>query len=228
MSAQVVAVLPVTDRGDRSEVDVPEALVPVGGVPLLVHAVKGLLASGRVHTIVVTAPSPDQNTVTTALASAGAAVHVLTEGPTPGESVRSALESAPEAGVALVHDPTRAFTPPELVGSVVDAALAGGRVVIPVLPVTDTVKRVDREGRVLTTPDRAELRVVQTPQAFAVDVLRGAPELPDLTTPVDGAALAERLGEKIVTVPGHPHAMRVATSFDLAVAEALLSGGASS
>ncbi|WP_137813944.1 2-C-methyl-D-erythritol 4-phosphate cytidylyltransferase [Gandjariella thermophila] len=219
---QVVALVPVAGRGDRPGTDVPGALVSVGGAPLLVHAVNGLLESGRVHQVVAAAAPSDVDTVTAALASAGAAVRVVTGG--PGESLRAALASAPEAGVALVHDATRAFTPPELVGTVVDAVLAGGRVVIPVLPVTDTVKRVDPDGRVLATPDRAGLRTVQTPQGFAVDVLRAAPDLADLVGAAGGAALADRLDEKIVTVPGHPYAMRIATPFDLAVAEALLSG----
>jgi 2-C-methyl-D-erythritol 4-phosphate cytidylyltransferase len=227
MSVQVVALVPVTGRGDRSDAGVPEALAPVDGVPLLVHAVDGLLASGRVHRVVVAAPPSDVDTVTAALASAGAAVRVVSGGPGPAELVPLALASAPEAGIALVHDPTRAFTPPDLVGAVVDAVLAGGRVVIPVLPVTDTVKRVDEDGRVLSTPDRAGLRTVQAPQGFAVDVLRAAGDLPEPFGPWWGATLADRLGEKIVTVPGHPYAMRVTTPFELAVAEAFRSGGAS-
>jgi 2-C-methyl-D-erythritol 4-phosphate cytidylyltransferase len=91
-----------------------------------------------------------------------------------------------------------------------------------VLPVVDTVKQVDADGVVLATPDRAALRVVQTPQGFDAAVLLRAHEAGSDAT--DDAGLVERLGVPVVTVPGHPDAMKITTKFDLAVAEALLVG----
>jgi len=222
----VVALVPAAGRGDRLGAGLPKALVPVGGVPLLVHAVNGLLASGRVHRVVVAAPPSDVDTVTAALAPAGAAVHVVAGGSERTESVRLALDAAlsglPDTRVVLVHDAARAFTPPEVVCSVVDAVLAGGRAVVPVLPVADTVKQVGPDGRVVGTPDRSVLRAVQTPQGFDVDLLRRAHDPAVALAATDDAGLVERLGEEVSTVPGHPYAMKITTPFDLAVAEAVL------
>jgi 2-C-methyl-D-erythritol 4-phosphate cytidylyltransferase len=68
--------------------------------------------------------------------------------------------------------------------------------------------------------DRAALRVVQTPQGFAGNVLRRAHQLP--SGPVtDDAGLVEALGMPVTTLPGHPHAFKITTPFDLVVAEAV-------
>ncbi|GAA3460151.1 MULTISPECIES: 2-C-methyl-D-erythritol 4-phosphate cytidylyltransferase [Saccharothrix] len=226
----VVALVPAAGRGERLGYGMPKALVPVDGVPLLVRAVRGLLEAGVRHVVIAAPPSDvaTVNTVTAPLAQAGGAVHVLPGGAERSDSVRLALEHAvreiPGTTIVLVHDAARAFTPPEVVRAVIDAVAAGHPAVIPVLPVTDTVKRVDPEGVVIDTPDRASLRVVQTPQGFDAAVLLRAHGSGLHAT--DDAGLVERMGVPVVTVPGHQDAMKITTKFDLAVAEALLVGSA--
>jgi 2-C-methyl-D-erythritol 4-phosphate cytidylyltransferase len=236
--ARVVALVPAAGRGVRLGAPVPKALVPVCGAPLLVHAVRGLLAAGCVDQVVVAAPPDMVDVVVDALSEFGAAVRVVPGGEERSDSVRLALDEAvaihPDTRVVLVHDAARCFTPPEVVRAVVEAVKAGAPAVIPVLPVTDTVKQVDSEGRVVATPDRSRLRIVQTPQGFDVDLLRrahgidGSPlqaGLPQQDAPVtDDAGLVERLGEPVATVAGHPYALKITTPFDLVVAEALFSG----
>lgn len=221
----VVALVPAAGRGERLGAGMPKALVSVRGEPLLVHAVRGLLAAGCVRRVVVAAPVADVDTMTRALASAGADALVVPGGSSRTHSVRLALRAAqadvPDATVVLVHDAARAFTPAELVRAVVARVRAGADAVIPVLPVADTIKRVS-DGLVAATPDRADLRVVQTPQGFRAEVLaRAYAAYPDDST-TDDAGLVERLGVPVHTVPGHPHAMKITTPFDLAVAEAVL------
>jgi 2-C-methyl-D-erythritol 4-phosphate cytidylyltransferase len=183
-----------------------------------------------VHHVVIAAPPSDVDTVNTctaSLAPASGAVHVLAGGAERTDSVRLALEHAlaeiPDTRVVLVHDAARAFTPPDVIASVVNAVLNGARAVIPVLPVADTVKQVSPEGVVVATPDRAVLRVVQTPQGFDAATLADAYR--SGVTATDDAALVELLGIPVTTVAGHPHAMKITTPFDLAVAEAVLAGG---
>lgn len=135
-------------------------------------------------------------------------------------ALRAALDHVPDARIVLVHDAARAFTPPALVRSVTEAVAAGASAVVPVLPVTDTVKRVDDAGVVLDTPSRTHLRAVQTPQGFDIDVLRRAYEAAG-TAATDDAGLVERIGVPVHTVPGDVAAMKITTPFDLAVAEAV-------
>lgn len=155
----------------------PKALVPVLGESLLVRSIRGLLGAGCVERVVVAAPEDELAAVTAETASLPA-VDVVVGGADRTDSVRRALGAAerivPEAGIALVHDAARAFTPVSVISDVVGAVRGGSPAVVPVLPVSDTIKRVDGDGVVSGTVDRAPLRAVQTPQGFTVDVLRAA------------------------------------------------------
>jgi 2-C-methyl-D-erythritol 4-phosphate cytidylyltransferase len=189
------------------------ALSPVHGEPLLTHAVRGLLDSGYVDLVVVATPAWRVVISAEALRPlAEPRVRIVAE-----ESVRQTL-SALAPALFLVHDAARAFTPPELIGAVVDAVRAGERAVVPVLPMSDTVKLVDAEGVILGTQDRELLRTAQTPLGFTADALFTALE----TGETD---LLTASGEQVHTVEGHPNAMRIATPFELTLAEAAVDAG---
>jgi len=159
-----------------------------------------------------------------ALAEVRDRVQVVVGGAMRADSVRCALDAVPDAEAVLVHDAARCLTPVQVIRAVADAVLAGAQAVIPVLPVVDTIKQVDPCGEVVSTVDRSVLRIVQTPQGFAAGLLRRAHQ--ELSGPVtDDAGLVERLGERVVTVPGHPHAFKITTPFDLAIAEMVAAGG---
>ncbi|BDD80852.1 2-C-methyl-D-erythritol 4-phosphate cytidylyltransferase [Tsukamurella pulmonis] len=138
------------------------------------------------------------------------------------DSVRAGLAAAGDAELVLVHDAARPMTPPAMIVRVVDALRAGASAVIPVLPVADTVKRVDADGAVLATVDRADLRAVQTPQGFTAASLRTAYDAAPGELATDDAGLVERAGGTVVTVAGDPLAMKITTAFDLRVAQALI------
>lgn len=214
-----VALVPAAGRGERLGSTLPKALVPVGGVPLLTHAVRGLLDCSRVDQVIVAAPPGHLDTVGELVV--GPRVRVIAGGQERTASVRRALEAAPEAELVLVHDAARAFTPASVIADVADALRDGAPAVVPVLPVTDTVKRIDERGTVTATVDRSTLRTVQTPQGFSAEVLRSAYEH-DGGALTDDAGLVERMSFPVRTVPGHAHAMKITTPFDLAVAESVL------
>jgi 2-C-methyl-D-erythritol 4-phosphate cytidylyltransferase len=192
---------------------------------LLLHAVRRLLAVDCVDSVVVAAPASQLTVANTVLTPLGGRVSVIAGGGQRSDSVRLALEAstARTGDVVLVHDAARAFAPASLVRSVVAAVFAGAPAVVPVLPVTDTVKTVDAQGRILSTVDRSTLRSVQTPQGFRPDVLRRAhsPGVCEATDVTDDAGMVERLGEPVHTVPGSPLAFKITTPFDLLVAEAV-------
>ncbi|MHC4971470.1 MAG: 2-C-methyl-D-erythritol 4-phosphate cytidylyltransferase [Planctomycetota bacterium] len=136
------------------------------------------------------------------------------------DSVAAGLEAlAPATGIVLVHDAARPLVPPEVVARVAEAA-THAPAVVPVVPVTDTIKHVEGR-RVVETPDRAALVAVQTPQAFRVDLLRRALEASD-SDATDEAALVEALGVEVVTVAGDPQNLKITAPADLQVAAALL------
>jgi 2-C-methyl-D-erythritol 4-phosphate cytidylyltransferase len=146
---------------------------------------------------------------------------VVTGGATRSDSVRAGLAAVPEdAAVIVVHDAARPLAPPALFGAVVAVVAAGDADgAIPVVPVTDTLKRVDG-SEVVATVDREGLVAVQTPQAFAAAVLRRAHASGGEAT--DDAGLLEALGATVRTVAGDPVNLKLTHPADLAVAEALL------
>jgi 2-C-methyl-D-erythritol 4-phosphate cytidylyltransferase len=198
----------------------PKAFVQLRGRPLLWHCVQRLLVSGCIEVVVVAVGAQHQDQARTAVAEAGDQVRIVIGGTYRCDSVRAALHTVPDAEVVLVHDAARCLAPISVIQAVVQAVRAGQQAVVPVLTVIDTIKEVDSDGRVVGTLDRAALRVVQTPQGFAGNVLRRAHQLP--SGPVtDDAGLVEALGMPVTTLPGHPHAFKITTPFDLVVAEAV-------
>ena len=130
-------------------------------------------------------------------------------------AVRAGLAAAGGARYVLVQDAARPLAPGELGHRVLAALRSGAGAVLPVLPLADTVKVVDRAGRVLCTPDRAGLRVAQGPRGFAADVLRAAQDRagPD---PGDELAAVRAAGSAVRTVAGDPAAVQVTTATELA------------
>ena len=244
-----VAVLTAAGSGSRLGAGVPKALVPVGGVSLLRRAAAGLIASGGVSHVVVTAPAEEVDRFRAELEGlpdgwAGAAagrrggIEVVAGSPRSRQAsvalgLAAALEAVPQADVVIVHDAARALTPPEVTQRVVAAVRAGHEAVVPALPVTDTVKEVEARPAgepepVVGTPRRDRLRAVQTPQGFSTPVLvaahrAGAERAGDEALAAsDDAGLIEACGGSVVVVAGDERAMKVTTPMDLALAELLL------
>jgi 2-C-methyl-D-erythritol 4-phosphate cytidylyltransferase len=218
----VVALVPAAGAGTRLGSAEPKAFVPLGGIPLVVRAVRGLLDSAVVDHVVVAAPV---DAVVRARELLGELATVVAGGVDRTASVRAALAAADQAHpvpeIVLVHDAARALAPAAMVRDLVAAVRSGCPAVVPVLPLVDTVKWVDASGRVSGTADRGALRAVQTPQAFAADLLRRAhASAPGAAT--DDAGLVEALGESVHTIPGHPLAFKITTRWDQELAERLI------
>lgn len=147
-------------------------------------------------------------------------------GATRQASVRAGLEAlasdAPE--IVLIHDAARAFVTDAVIARAIEAAGKTGAA-IPVVAVTDTIKQTNDAGDVDATPDRARLRIAQTPQAFRFGAIldahrRAAREGRDDFT--DDAALAEWAGLTVATFEGDVANMKLTTPEDFAREEARL------
>ncbi len=151
------------------------------------------------------------------------AVRCALGGATRSDSVRAGLVLVPaDADVVVVHDAARPLASRALYRSVIDAVRAGADAAIPALPVIDTVKRV-ADGRVVATVPRADLVLVQTPQAFRTDALRAAHRGGGIDT--DDAALVEAGGGTVAVVPGETRNLKLTVTDDLELAQALLETG---
>jgi 2-C-methyl-D-erythritol 4-phosphate cytidylyltransferase len=217
----VGAVLVAAGRGERLGGRRPKALVEVAGRPLLAWAVEGLLAAGIDRLVVVHTPDHE---AAFAAAVGDRDVVLVPGGAERSASVRAGLAALPEeVTVVAVHDAARAFTPPLVIRSAVDAVVGDVVAAAPGLPVADTLKRISGD-QVVTTVERADLVAIQTPQVFPREVL-AAVSAPDATA-TDDLALVERLlatGDltgRVVWVPGSPRGLKVTVPDDLLLAEA--------
>jgi 2-C-methyl-D-erythritol 4-phosphate cytidylyltransferase len=130
--------------------------------------------------------------------------------------VRAGLAAVPGSELVLVHDAARPLCPPDVFHRVVDAARRFGAATAAV-PVVDSIKRVDAEGRVMASLDRDELVAVQTPQGFRAELLAAAHRraLADSVVADDDCALVERLGHQVRVVMGDPSNLKVTRPVDL-------------
>ncbi|MFF5448219.1 2-C-methyl-D-erythritol 4-phosphate cytidylyltransferase [Streptomyces sp. NPDC012888] len=232
---RTAAVIPAAGRGVRLGPGAPKALRALGGIPMLIHAVRAMARSRAVSLVVVVAP-PDgaaevRNLLDEVSLPERTDLLVVPGGETRQESVRAGLDALPEDVTAvLIHDAARPLVPVDTVDAVVEAVRDGAPAVVPALPLADTVKEVEPAGRpgepeaVLGTPERSRLRAVQTPQGFDRKTLVRAHETIAVNGEgaTDDAGMVEKLGVTVVVVPGHEEAFKVTRPLDLVLAEAVL------
>jgi 2-C-methyl-D-erythritol 4-phosphate cytidylyltransferase len=141
---------------------------------------------------------------------------VVVGGSSRSDSVRRGLAVLPsEVEAVLVHDGARPLVTEDVVRRVLVALADGADGVVPVVPVTDSLRTVD--GRPV---DRQQFVAVQTPQGFRTDVLRRAHRSGADAT--DDATLVDSIGGRVVHVPGDPGNLKITVPSDLALAEVLL------
>jgi 2-C-methyl-D-erythritol 4-phosphate cytidylyltransferase len=196
----------------------------VAGKPMLLHSLQTFMSREDVVSVVCVLPQEYvadpppwifQCDIDRLLISVG--------GRTRTESVQHGLEDLPnEARITLVHDAAR----PLVDQAMIDRVIAGARdglCVVPGLPVVDTIKEVDTNGRVVRTVDRAGLWRVQTPQGFPRESIEQAHREARLAhvNATDDAALCERIGLPVAMVDGSERALKVTDEGDFRRVEML-------
>ena len=212
---KTAAIIAGAGLGNRLGAKIPKALIQIEGITLVERAFAAL--SKVVDEIVITAPSGFEKEFEKLV---GDSAKVITGGVLRSDSVKLAVAAiSPSVEKILVHDAARGLATSDLATRVLKE-LESEEAVIPVLPVIDTVKEVDGAGYVRNTPDRNQLRAVQTPQGFSKSVLLRAHEASEDAT--DDAALVEALGIKVKTIPGEALALKITNPEDIALAVSLL------
>lgn len=210
------AIIAGAGLGNRLGARLPKALIQIDGISLIERAFASL--SSVVDEIVITAPEGFADEFRKIV---GDSAKVITGGVLRSDSVKLALQVlSPSVEYVLVHDAARGLATSDLAIRVFSELKGGEVAVVPALAVVDTIKEVDGEGYVRNTPERSSLRAVQTPQGFAVSVLKRAHEASEDAT--DDAALVEAIGVKVKTIAGETRAMKVTNPEDIAVAVSLI------
>lgn len=223
---ECTAVVVAAGRGTRFGGTGNKVFEPLGGRPLLAHALRAFDAAERVAAIVVVAHADDRAPVERAIAAARIRkpAAVVEGGARRFDSVRAGARAASGSSALLaIHDAARPLVKPDLIDRAIAAASASRGAVV-ALPAFDTVKR-SRDGALVdATLPRQEIFLAQTPQVFprgpflaALDA--AAASFEEFT---DDAAVAERAGIPVAIVRGDASNVKVTEPADLARAEALL------
>lgn len=226
----VAVVIVAAGSGERLGAGIPKAFVELGGHTLLERSKLTSLELGCPIWLVSVVPSDYVDDHELLPGSDYFVGHVaVAGGSTRQESVAAGLAVIPE-GVehVLVHDAARAMTPLDVFDRVVEALESGAHAVVPALPVVDTIKQVELQGKrdvVVDTLDRASLRAIQTPQGFKLETLRELHANAANVHTTDDAGLAEQAGVAVEVVEGSPDAFKITTSGDLEYARYVLSKG---
>lgn len=226
--AAIVAVTVAAGSGTRFGAALPKQFCELAGRPVVMHAIEAMRRGAPAARRLVVISEPMVSFWhELCRRHAFESPEVVHGGATRLESVRNAivaLSDMPESTVVAIHDGARPLLPP----SVVESALArlcrhdcDG--VVPVVPLTDSIRQLDGHSPAGRAVDRNLYRAVQTPQVFTLGTLRRAYEaaLTSETTFTDDASVVEAIGGRLATVDGSPTNIKITNPLDLHIASVL-------
>ncbi|MDR0939130.1 MAG: 2-C-methyl-D-erythritol 4-phosphate cytidylyltransferase [Mediterranea sp.] len=216
------AIIVAGGKGLRMGGDLPKQFLPLGGKPVLMRTLEVFRRYDAALRLIVVLPREQQPLWERLREEHRFEIgHLVTDGgETRFHSVRNGLALAKGPGLVGVHDGVRPFVDIDVIGRCYDEA-AKHRAAVPVVEVVETLRHL--RGDASQTVDRADYRMVQTPQVFDLDLLKrayGQAYSPRFT---DDASVVEALGEvPIRLVPGNRENIKITTPFDLKVGNTLL------
>ena len=217
------AVVVAAGRGVRMGAAVNKVLLPLCGEPVIRHAVRAFCEADEIDGVVVVASADETEQLRAALCGLEKVCAIVPGGSTRQESVKNGLDALPkEARIALVHDGARPLISRELIARCIRQTEDCGSAVV-CTPVTDTVK-VEKDGCVVRTLDRSQLRTVQTPQCFFAGELKAAYEAAarDGVSVTDDASVMEHAGHSVHLLESSEVNFKLTTPEDLRRAEDII------
>lgn len=217
------AVVVAAGRGVRMGAAVNKVLLPLCGEPVIRHAVRAFCEADEIDGVVVVASADETEQMRAALCGLEKVCAIAPGGSTRQESVKNGLDALPkEARIALVHDGARPLISRELIARCIRQTEDCGSAVV-CTPVTDTVK-VEKDGCVVRTLDRSQLRAVQTPQCFFAGELKAAYEAAarDGVSVTDDASVMEHAGHSVHLLESSEVNFKLTTPEDLRRAEDII------
>ena len=217
-----VAVILGAGSGTRMKSEKNKMLLDICGKTVIERSVENFLNLSDVDEIIVTVREQDVDEFSKLLTDER--ISFVIGGSTRQQSVKNAIETIDDAELVIIHDGARPLVLEEDIDSTIKAAYEFGSAALAV-PVKDTVKVVDKNGFVISTPDRSTLFAVQTPQIFKFDLYKSALEkaTADGREFTDDCQLLEYAKQKVKMVVGSYENIKITTPEDLAVAEGILS-----
>ena len=210
-------------KGLRMGSDIPKQFLPIGGKPVLMRTLERFREYSEDLQIILVLPEAQQEYWQELCKKYDFKVEYLMAngGQTRLHSVQNGLALVPDnaEGVVGIHDGVRPFPSIGVIRNCYETARIA-KAVIPVIPVVETVRHLNNDDS-MTVP-RNEYRLVQTPQAFDIQLLKAANHQPYNDGFTDDASVVESYGHKITLVEGNRENIKITTPYDITVAEAII------
>lgn len=220
------AIVVAGGKGLRMGNDIPKQFLPVGGKPVLMRTLEAFFESVPEVNLVLVLPASQQEYWQGLCRSYHFDIpcRIADGGVTRFHSVANGLALVPDGEDTLiaVHDGVRPFVGAEVIRRCYEAAEQWGAVV-PVIDVYETLRHLEADKESSRTVNRADYRLVQTPQTFKGNLLKQAYACDYKPEFTDDASVVEAAGHEVRLVDGNRENIKITTPFDLSVAEALLS-----
>lgn len=213
------AIIVAGGKGLRMGSDTPKQFLPVGGRPVLMRTIDRFREADPELRIIVVLPREQQDYWRALCAEhAFTTEHVIADGgDTRFQSSKNGLALIPdgEEGLVAFHDGVRPFVSVDTITRCFDTA-EETYAAIPVMPVTDTLRYIDKQGGGKNV-QRADYRIVQTPQTFDIALAKQAFNQDYRDAFTDDASVIESLGCQVAMVEGNRENIKLTTPFDLLV-----------
>lgn len=206
--------------GKRMGGDLPKQYIPINGMPVLMHTITAFYNYNAEIQIVISLPKNFIEMWTELCLQNNFIIphEVVGGGKERYHSIKNALQKV-RGEIVMVHDAVRPLVSKQTIINVVENAKVKGAA-IPVLPMKDTLRKGTSENS--QHQDRSEFWIVQTPQAFQLEILQNAYKIPYSNSVTDDASLVEAMGEDVFLTEGNEENIKITTSFDLKLVEFLL------
>lgn len=208
-------------KGERMGADKPKQFLEIDGKPILRRTMERFMEFDPEAALIVVLPSAFKEYWKEYCESSGfrCKFTMVSGGITRFHSVQNALALVPDGALVAVHDGVRPLVSPAFLQRVFDAA-SQAPAVIPVLPVVESMRRVDEKGS--RPVDRSRYVTVQTPQVFHSEVLKAAYEKAYSPSFTDDASVVEAAGFSVSLVEGERSNVKITTPEDIRLASALV------
>lgn len=207
--------------GTRMKIDKSKLLLEINGKTVIERSVEAFLNIDGIDRVIVTARDFDIEQFSKLINDER--VSFVVGGSTRQESVKNAVMSVDEADLVIIHDGARPLILKEDIEKTIESAKQFGASAVGV-PVKDTIKVIDDNSVVISTPDRSKLFAVQTPQIFSFEMYKkalGKAEQDNMDF-TDDCQLIEYIGGKVKMVQGSYDNIKITTPDDISLAENIL------
>lgn len=222
----ISVIIPAGGSGKRMGSEVPKQFLKLHNKEVIVHTIERFQNSDFIDKICISINPSTKSKLNTLIDKFNLTkvTDIVDGGSTRQESIYNALftESVKKSSKVLVHDSVRPFIDDELIKKLIEE-LDNYKAVIPVIPVSDTIKMIEND-EIINTPKREKLFSAQTPQAFNTETLIKANEfvLKKNITVTDDASIIEAYGFVVKTIIGDPKNIKITNPLDMKYAEMIL------